>query len=185
MASVTRFFRFNKNLSKIPIQYLSTVRYYSAHGDDSSIPDIKPPGPEWIDQKWKDDGLGHGDYPNYKEFSYQLRDPYKKYWDQQDRRDFGEPLHIEHDILSVWMPDESANHAKTYGEMFFHLCLAFGALGVLLWFSECVYDAKSRDTAVPKPYPYNNLYLEMGGDPNRMPTKEELTRRIPTPMYGW
>ena len=114
-----------------------------------------------------------------------MRDPYKKYWDQQERRHFGEPLHINDDILGVSMPDDPTNHAKTPREMLFHLSIVFGALGVLLWFSECVYKAQSRDPAGPKAYPYNNLYLEMGGDPNMEPTQEELTQRIPTPMYGW
>ena len=49
-------------------------------------------GPDWEDRGWKDDGLGLGDYPNLPERSYQLRDPYAKYWDQQDRRNFGEPV---------------------------------------------------------------------------------------------
>ena len=49
-------------------------------------------GPDWEDKGSKDDGLGIGDYPNLPERSYQLRDPYAKYWDQQDRRNFGEPV---------------------------------------------------------------------------------------------
>ena len=49
-------------------------------------------GPDWEDRGPKDDGLGIGDYPNLPERSYQLRDPYVKYWDQQDRRNFGEPV---------------------------------------------------------------------------------------------
>ena len=51
-------------------------------------------GPDWEDRGWKDDGFGLGDYPNLPERSYQLRDPYQKYWDQQDRRNFGEPVSI-------------------------------------------------------------------------------------------
>ena len=51
-------------------------------------------GPDWEDRGWKDDGLGIGDYPNLPERSYQLRDPYGKYWDTQDRRNFGEPVSL-------------------------------------------------------------------------------------------
>ena len=56
-------------------------------------------GPDWEDKGWKNDGMGVGDYPNLPEHSQQLRNPYLTYWDQQDRRNFGEPvsdiLHIE------------------------------------------------------------------------------------------
>jgi len=157
----------------------------SASSSGKAPPPIKPPGPEWIDQGWKDDGTGLGDYPNYAEFSYQHRDPNLKYWDQQDRRNFGEPLHLNDDILNMWMPDDPTNFKYTPYEMVFHLSLALGSLAFVIWYSECVYDAQSKSPVVPKPYPYNNLYLEMGGDPDREPTEAELKRRIPRPNYGW
>ncbi|XP_066917761.1 NADH dehydrogenase [ubiquinone] 1 beta subcomplex subunit 8, mitochondrial-like [Clytia hemisphaerica] len=154
-------------------------------GNDPPAPPIKPPGKEFIDQGWKDDGLGLGDYPNYKEWSYQNRDPTLPYWDQQERRHFGEPLHVNHDALNIWMPDDISNHRYTPKEMALHLSIALGLLGGLIFYSEYVYDAPSRDPAAPKPYPYNNLYLEMGGDPDKEPTEYDLKRKIPRPHYGW
>merc|ERR1712176_416216 len=154
-------------------------------GNDPPGPPIKPPGKEFIDQGWKDDGLGFGDYPNYVEWSYQRRDPNLKYWDQQELRHFGDPLHVNHDALNVWMPDDISNHRYTPREMVLHLSIALGLLAGLVCYSEFVYDAPSRDPAAPKPYPYNNLYLEMGGDPEKEPTEEDLKRKIPRPFYGW
>ena len=142
-------------------------------------------GKEWVDQGWKDDGTGLGDYPNYTEWSYQNRDPDLPYWDQQDRRHFGEPLHVEHEMLNVWMPDDLTNHKYSHREMALHLAIALGLLGLVVWYSEYVYDAPSRNPAVPKPYPYNNLYLELGGDPDKEPTERDLTRKIPRPHFGW
>ena len=142
-------------------------------------------GKEFVDKGWKDDGMGLGDYPNYAEWSYQNRDPNLPYWDQQERRHFGEPLHVNHDALNIWMPDDISNHRYKPREMALHLAVALGLLGGLVFYSEYVYDAPSRNPAAPKPYPYNNLYIEMGGDPDKEPTEKDLTRKIPRPHYGW
>lgn len=83
------------------------------------------------------------------------------------------------------MPDDISNHLYKPSEMALHLAIALGLLGGLVWYSECVYDAPSRNPAAPKPYPYNNLYLEMGGDPEKEPTEKDLKRKIPRPYYGW
>ncbi|RCH85944.1 hypothetical protein CU098_009835, partial [Rhizopus stolonifer] len=45
-----------------------------------------------------------GDYPNLPRNSLQARGPYG-WWDPQDKRNFGEPLHEEDEIMSVWAPD--------------------------------------------------------------------------------
>ena len=138
-----------------------------------------------MDQGWKDDGMGLGEYPNYTEWSYQSRDPNLTYWDQQERRHFGEPLHVNHDALNVWMPDDISNHKYKPREMVLHLGIALGLLGGLVCYSEYIYDAPSRDPAASKPYPFNNLYLEMGGDPDKEPTEKDLKKKIPRPHYGW
>ena len=83
------------------------------------------------------------------------------------------------------MPDDSTYDRYTPRQMLLHLSVAMGILGFVIWFSEYVYDAPSRNPAVPKSYPYNNLYIELGGDPNKEPTEADLKRRIPRPFYGW
>ena len=161
------------------------IKRHGSGGQGPPAPPIKPPGPEFIDVGWKDDGTGYGDYPNYIEWSYQNRDPNVKYWDQQMRRDFGEPLHVNDDSLSVWMFDDMSNYKYGPYEVLLHLSIALGLLFGVFYYSEYVYDVESKNPALPKTYPYNNLYIEMGGDPDREPTEAELTRRIPTPHYGW
>ena len=156
----------------------------ASHGGPPPPP-IKPPGPEWIPKEWKDDGTGYGDYPNYVEWSYQNRDPTAQYFEQQDRRHFGEPLHVNDDVLNMWMPDDISESRFTPREMLLHLTIALGILGGIVWYSEYIYDAPSKDPAAPKLYPYNNLYIERGGDPNSEPTEEDLKARIPRPHYGW
>ncbi|XP_057312752.1 NADH dehydrogenase [ubiquinone] 1 beta subcomplex subunit 8, mitochondrial-like [Hydractinia symbiolongicarpus] len=176
---------FGRLINRGSIFHGNNISVRAASNTGGKSPPIKPPGSEWIDQGWKDDGTGLGDYPNYQEWSYQNRDPNLKYWDQQERRHFGEPLHVNHDALNVWMPDDMTNHKYSHGEMALHLGIALSLLGAVVWYSEYVYDAPSRNPAVPKPYPYNNLYLELGGDPEKNPTEADLKRKIPRPHFGW
>lgn len=37
--------------------------------------------------------------------SRQKRDPYGDWWDKQERRNYGEPLHEDNDILGVFAPE--------------------------------------------------------------------------------
>jgi hypothetical protein len=46
-----------------------------------------------------------------------------------------------------------------------------------------LYNAPSRDPAVPRQFPYDNLYLERGGDPSRLPTDEERAEKVKA-AYG-
>ncbi len=72
-----------------------SLYFYSASDGPPKVtaPPITPvSGPDWQELEWKDDGLAIPDYPNLPRRSYQLRDPNLKYWDQQDRRNFGEPV---------------------------------------------------------------------------------------------
>jgi len=140
-------------------------------------------GPDWEDRGWKDDGLGLGDYPNLPERSYQLRDPYAKYWDQQDRRNFGEPLHEEDDIMSIWMPDRHDESTTTANEALRNLCIAFGLLGFVYYLST-FYNEENSSEVVPRLFPYENLYLENGGDPNADPNSQPQ-RRITRSVYGY
>jgi len=144
-------------------------------------------GPEWVPEKWKDDGMGWGEYPNWKEWSYQHREPRpdEAYFEPQDRRYFGEPVHMNEDALNRWMPDDESNFKYTPYEMMSHLAVALGLIGGVVLWSEYVYDAKARGPFARKPYPYNNLYIERGGDPDVEPSEEELTKRIPTACHGW
>merc|ERR1712141_346918 len=150
---------------------------------NAKTPPVMPvSGPDWEDRGPKDDGLGIGDYPNLPERSYQLRDPYVKYWDQQDRRNFGEPLHEEDDILSIWMPDRHDESMTTANEALRNLCIAFGLLGFIYYLST-FYNEENSSEVVPKLFPYNNLYLENGGDPNLDPSTQPQ-KRITRSIYG-
>jgi NADH dehydrogenase (ubiquinone) 1 beta subcomplex subunit 8 len=36
----------------------------------------------------------------------QFRDPYADWWDKQERRNYGEPVHEDNDILGMFSPEE-------------------------------------------------------------------------------
>lgn len=73
--------------------------------------------------------LQNNNYPNPPAVKRQLRDPYGDWWDKQERRNFGEPVHEDNEILGVFSP-EQYTHAPP-GKAFFHLgCFVAAFLGL-------------------------------------------------------
>jgi NADH dehydrogenase (ubiquinone) 1 beta subcomplex subunit 8 len=119
------------------------------------------------------DELFIGDYPVLPWRSAQLERP-RGWWDDQDRRDKETPLHEEDDALNMWMYDELENNGLfTRWQALGQLLTMFGVLAGVFYLS-VLYDAPSRDPAVTKEYPFNNLYLERGGDADL--TEEEMAK---------
>ena len=44
----------------------------------------------------------NGGYINPPRIKRQFRDPHGDWWDKQERRNFGEPVHEDHDILGIF-----------------------------------------------------------------------------------
>ncbi|KAI8073445.1 uncharacterized protein B0P05DRAFT_548550 [Gilbertella persicaria] len=96
-----------------------------------------------------------GDYPNLPRISAQERGPFG--WDDpQDKRNFGEPLHEEDEIMGVWAPDL---HTYSPRKAAAQLALAFG---ILAGVSGIVYKTYPESPAVKRTYPYNGLTEEFG-----------------------
>ncbi|KAL8723204.1 MAG: hypothetical protein Q9225_000470 [Loekoesia sp. 1 TL-2023] len=64
-----------------------------------------------------DDPDMNGGYPSPPPQKRQFRDPYADWWDKQERRNFGEPVHEDHDILGMLSPHEYTHF--TTGRAFF------------------------------------------------------------------
>lgn len=91
----------------------------------------------------------------------QLRDPYGGWWDQQERRNFGEPVHEDNDVLGVFSP-EPYNHVspgKAAAAFGCFVATFLGFCGVTSYF----YPDKP---SVPRTFP-DGLEKELGG-PNTM-----------------
>ncbi|KAK0841969.1 hypothetical protein LTR03_009601 [Friedmanniomyces endolithicus] len=62
----------------------------------------------------------NGNYPNPSLTSAlpikrQFRDPYGDWWDKQERRNYGEPLHEDNDILGIFSPHEYTHVTPAWG----------------------------------------------------------------------
>ncbi|CAE6426910.1 unnamed protein product [Rhizoctonia solani] len=97
-----------------------------------------------------------GDYPQIPPISVQRR-PAKGWWNLQERRNFGETLPEQHEILSIWAPDvfniSRANALKQFGI----------AVAVFLGFVMAVKASVPERPAAPRSYPYGGLVTELGG----------------------
>ncbi|EJU04922.1 hypothetical protein DACRYDRAFT_20508 [Dacryopinax primogenitus] len=108
-----------------------------------------------------------GDYPQLPAVSRQWRQPGDQWWDKQDRRNFGEPVHEQDEVLTVWAPDVYPVSGPSAIFQFSMACLVFTAFGVILSF------VRPDRPAVPREYPYNGLAEHLGGEINKANTAED------------
>jgi len=89
------------------------------------------------------------------------------WWDLQGRRNFGETMHEEHDLLDMWSPDVSPIPASSALKQ-----LALVTLG-LIGFGYVVYKSAPESPAIPRQYPFSGLVKELGG------LEENKARELP------
>ncbi|KAF8340574.1 uncharacterized protein EI90DRAFT_2966458 [Cantharellus anzutake] len=106
-------------------------------------------------------------YPQLPAVSHQHRPPYG--WDDaQERRNIGEPLHEDYDVLSVWaydhyrIPGSTALREIGIAAIFFSL------------FAAAVYAVTPERPALPRTYPYSGLVKELGGVEENKALEESL-----------
>ncbi|KAI0787631.1 hypothetical protein C8Q74DRAFT_1366471 [Fomes fomentarius] len=102
-----------------------------------------------------DDDPQLADYPRLPFVSKQRR-PARGWEDLQFRRNFGEPLHDQEEILSMWGPDVPVVPTQTASLWFSIAALGFVSLGVL-----CTYVCPEIP-AVRREYPFSGLLSELG-----------------------
>ncbi|KYO25127.1 NADH dehydrogenase [ubiquinone] 1 beta subcomplex subunit 8, mitochondrial [Alligator mississippiensis] len=134
---------------RTPEERLAAAKKYNMHPADY--------------EPYPDDGLGCGDYPKLPNRSQEERDPWYPWDDPFHRRNWGEPMHWDFDMFIRPRIDTTATMIpwKTMCIWFFG---ALGFMAFMLWVGA---KYPSYMPAGPKQYPYNNLYLERGGDPNK------------------
>ncbi|XP_058666717.1 NADH dehydrogenase [ubiquinone] 1 beta subcomplex subunit 8, mitochondrial [Ammospiza nelsoni] len=116
-------------------------------------------------QPYPDDGMGYGDYPMLPNKSQYERDPWYQ-WDQPDMRyNWGEPMHWDFDMYIRNRADTSPT-VVPWHTMSKHFLLFLGTMLIMFGLGE-IYP--SYRPVGPKQYPFNDLYLERGGDPNKEP----------------
>ncbi|XP_040293532.1 NADH dehydrogenase [ubiquinone] 1 beta subcomplex subunit 8, mitochondrial [Bufo bufo] len=118
---------------------------------------------------YPDDGMGYGDYPMLPDKSQEERDPWYK-WDYAvSRRNWGEVMHWDFDKFIRVRVDTSPTPAP-FSSMCKVLAVFLGTMFVLFYIGQVF---PSYSPVAPKQYPYNNLYLEYGGDPDKKPPEEK------------
>ncbi|BFZ53373.1 hypothetical protein PYCC9005_000396 [Savitreella phatthalungensis] len=99
-----------------------------------------------------------GDYPtDIPKVNRQLRNPYRSYDNQQERRNFGETLQEEDEVLAVFTPDVHTH--VTPGKAALHLLFAGLALYAVALIGYFTFEPLQ---AVRRTYP-NGLEEELGG----------------------
>jgi NADH dehydrogenase (ubiquinone) 1 beta subcomplex subunit 8 len=77
--------------------------------------------------------MQNGGYVNPPPVKRQFRDPHADWWDKQERRNYGEPVHEDNDILGMFSPEEYT-HTKPGKGLFQIGCFVaavFGLCGVV------------------------------------------------------
>merc|ERR1712137_336946 len=101
---------------------------------------------------YPDDGTGYGDYPNLPPVSGDSRDPYYD-WDIPElKRNYGEPLNVDHDMFGEdrYNPNARPRYSSRY--MFFTTATFIGTV-LTLYLLTLPYPHFLP--VLPKQYPYN------------------------------
>ncbi|KAF3929831.1 hypothetical protein ABW20_dc0100204 [Dactylellina cionopaga] len=120
----------------------------------SQLPRLLTGNPE-IDDPGMNDGYSITQPPPIKR---QFRDPYQKWWDPQERRNYGEPLHEDEDMLGIFTPYEYTAATPKRAAISF-ACFVAVALGVC----GTIYQFYPDKPAVPREFPDNGLERALGG----------------------
>ncbi|KAJ1924135.1 hypothetical protein IWQ60_005429 [Tieghemiomyces parasiticus] len=109
--------------------------------------------------RWLDPEPLTGDYPNLPQYPTNEKPPLG--WDNmQDRRNFGDVVQEQDEILGAWGPTVYQGNTRTVVRDW----LCFSAfIGVI---AGVAYLSYPRAHFTRRSYPYGGLHLELGGDPN-------------------
>ncbi|KAF2216059.1 hypothetical protein CERZMDRAFT_82107 [Cercospora zeae-maydis SCOH1-5] len=124
--------------------------------DDKSASDAEQGSEDLVDLNM------NGNYPDPSLTSAlpikrQFRDPYGDWWDKQERRNYGEPVHEDNDILGIFSPDVYTHVTPGWGGVL--LGTFVGAVGVLC---AVVYRFYPDRPSVSRSFP-DGLEAELGG----------------------
>ena len=87
----------------------------------------------------------------------QFRDPYGDWWDKQERRNYGEPVHEDNDILGIFSPEQYTHFKPGFGAVLFGT-FVLSVLGLCA----VIYPNYPDTPAVPRHFE-GGLDRELGG----------------------
>lgn len=150
-------FRTQRPMTLIPHQTFVTSQVRRATAEEeANDPNVTDPGM-------------NGGYPMFPAIKRQHRDPYGDWWDKQDRRNFGEPVHEDNDILGIFATEDYDHVSPGKGAIWFGtFVLTFCSVLAV------VYQLYPDKPTVPRTFP-GGLEKELGG-PNAVPVSRDLCR---------
>lgn len=104
-----------------------------SHSSKKTLEEKYPDHPTGTDI---DDPGMNGGYVNPPRVKRQFRDPHGDWWDKQERRNFGEPIHEDNDTLGIFTPYEYTwvNSSRAFAQIgtfiaaFLSVCWIVGRL---------------------------------------------------------
>ena len=97
------------------IRRLATARPLAQFLRTPITPLTHRPQIRYLSQADIDDPNMNGGYINPPRIPRQFRDPYEDWWDKQERRNYGEPVHEDNDILGMFSPEEYTHMTPGWG----------------------------------------------------------------------
>jgi|ERR1711962_382611 len=109
-----------------------------------------------------------GDYPNLPIVAHSIRDPWEDYDHPQERRNYGELLHHDSEMPgNDWVdPNKPLPGRYSANTIFFRFFSIFFGLWFLWYVME---PFPLHPPMMPKQYPFNDLHIERGRDPEKTP----------------
>jgi len=104
------------------------------------------------------DQYQNGNYPNPPPIKRQFRDPYADWWDKQERRNYGEPVNEDNDILGIFSTDPYPHFTPGWGAVLLGSFVA--TVGALMAVVSVYYPDKP---SVPRTFGADGLEVELGG----------------------
>lgn len=115
--------------------------------------------PDWFRTPQASDGSRciAPDYPNTPYDSYQNRNPHARYYDQQRRRNFNEPVNERFDVLSAQSFDVESTYSMRYmlSGVGIAAAVLFGIIQTIQYFDE---PEGWRKNVVPRHLPFLHKY---------------------------
>ncbi|ELU00351.1 hypothetical protein CAPTEDRAFT_165694 [Capitella teleta] len=103
-------------------------------------------------EPYPDDGFGHGDYPKLPRVSADSRSYHDTWDDPSNRRNFGEPMHVDSDALVAhyWDPTTYESRRISLSQIRNLFILGIGTYVLIFWLLQ---PYKLVQPALPKQFP--------------------------------
>ncbi|KAK5109322.1 hypothetical protein LTR62_007091 [Meristemomyces frigidus] len=161
LAPRAQFVRPTNTSRTLPLAQRSYATARQRPADDGKTSNEAEQGSEDMSGGMEDINM-NGNYPDPNLTSAlpvkrQFRDPYADWWDPQERRNYGETVHEDNDILGIFSPEEYTHFTPGWGAVLIG-CFVATFSGLCFTVAQFYPDRAS----IPRTFP-DGLEKELGG----------------------